>query len=79
MQNIQNLDTRTGQSPSLAPMRVLTVRPSVWRRFRAWARTLASQETMAEMALSAVTISLVVWLFVSFSQALQQYTIIPLP
>ncbi len=78
MQNIQKLDTRTGQSPSLAPMRVLTVQPSVWRRLSAWARKLASQETMAEIVLSAVTIFLMVWLFVSFSQALQKYTIIPL-
>jgi hypothetical protein len=33
---------------------------------------------MAEIVLSAVTIFLMVWLFVSFSQALQKYTIIPL-
>jgi hypothetical protein len=79
MQHVQKLDTRTGQAPSLAPMRVLTVQPSVWRRFRAWARIFPSQETMAEVTLTAVTILLMVWLFVNFSQALQQYTIIPLP
>ena len=79
MQNVQKLETLAGQQPSLTPLRVLSVRPSVWERVRAWARRTLTGETVTEAALVAATILLMVWLFVGLSHALEHYSIIPLP
>lgn len=79
MQNVHKLDTLTGQPPSLSPMRVLTSRPSVWRRLSARVKDGLAKETTAEVILGATTVLLMLWLFASFSRALQNYTIIPLP
>ena len=79
MQNVQKLEPLVGQQPSITPLRVLSVRPSVWERVRAWARRTLTGETVTEAALVAATILLMVWLFVGLSHALEHYPIIPLP
>ena len=79
MQNVQKLEPLTRQQPPVAPLRVTTLRPSVWERVRAWARRTLTEETVAEAALMTATVSLMVWLFVGLARALEHYTIIPLP
>ncbi|HJY83271.1 MAG TPA: hypothetical protein VKK81_19580 [Candidatus Binatia bacterium] len=79
MQHVQKLGPLTGQRPSVAPLRVTTVRPSVWERVRAWAERTLTSETVAEIVLATVTISLTGSLLFSLYRALENYTIIPLP
>ena len=79
MQNVQKLEPLVGQQPSITPLRVLSVRPSVWERVRAWARRTLTAEMVAEVIFATAAIFLVMVLFVSFTRALAHYTIIPLP
>ncbi len=79
MQHVRKFEALVEQQPSVAPLRVTTVRPSVWERVRAWARRTLTEETVTEVALGTFTISLLVWLFVGLQHALENYTIIPWP
>jgi hypothetical protein len=78
-QQVQKLETLTGQQPALPSLRVALLRPSFWKRVQDWARRALADGTVAEVTLGAATVFLAAWLFVSFSQALQHYTIIPMP
>jgi hypothetical protein len=79
MQHVQKLEPLARQKPPIAPLRVTTFRPSVWGRARAWAQRTLTAETVAEMTLVIATISLAACLYVGFTRALENYTIIPLP
>ena len=78
MQHARQLGPFAEQQPSVAPLRVTTVRPSLREQIRAWVRKI-SAEDRAEVILGVTTILLVSGLFVSFAHALAHYTIIPLP
>jgi hypothetical protein len=79
MQHVQKLEPLAGQKPSIAPLRVTTFRPPVWERARAWAQRTLTAETVAEVTLVIATLSLSACLYVGFTRALANYTIIPLP
>jgi hypothetical protein len=79
MQQVQKLETLTGQQPALSFLRVAFLRPSLWKRVQVWTQRALADGTAAEITLGAATVFLAVWLFVSFSRALQHYTIIPIP
>jgi len=79
MQYARKLGPFTEQQPTVAPLRVTTVRPSVRERVRAWAQKTLTEETVAEVIFGTATVFLVTVLFVSFARALAHYTIIPLP
>lgn len=79
MQQARKLGPFTERQPSVAPLRVTMVRPSVRERVRAWAQKTLTEETVAEVIFDTATIFLVTVLFVSFARALAHYTIIPLP
>jgi hypothetical protein len=79
MQHVQKIEPLAGQKPPLAPLRVTTVRPSVWERTRAWAQRTFTEETVTEITLVIASISLLIWFFVGLARALENYTIIPLP
>jgi hypothetical protein len=79
MQTVQKLEPLGGQKPLVTPLRVTTLRPSVWERVRAWARRTLTAETVAETALVIANIALMVWLFVGLARALENYTIILWP
>ena len=78
MQYARKLGPFAEQQPSVAPLRVTKVRPSLREQVRAWARRTWAEES-AEIILGVTTIVLVTGLFVSFARALAHYTIIPLP
>src|SRR5262249_18217910 len=78
MQHARKLGQFAEHEPSVAPLRVTTVRPSLRERARAWARKIPAEDR-AEVILGITTILLVGELFVSFARALAHYTIIPLP
>jgi hypothetical protein len=79
MQNVQKLGSLTGQRPSVAPLRVTTVRPSGWERIRVGAERTLTSETVAEIALVTVPFSLTGSLLFGLYRALESYTIIPMP
>jgi len=79
MQNVQKLGSLTGQRPSVAQLRVTTVRPSVWERIRVWAERTLTAETVAEIVLATVTVSLTGSLLFGLYRALESYTVIPMP
>ena len=79
MQQARKLGPFTEQQPSVAPLRVTTIRPSMWEQVRAWTQRTLTAETVAEVIFGTATIFLVMVLFVSFTRALAHYTIIPLP
>ena len=79
MQNVQKIGALTGQRPSVAPLRVTTVRPSVWARVRVWTERTLTSETVAEIVLATATFSLTGTLLFSLYRALENYTIIPMP
>jgi hypothetical protein len=78
MQHARKLGPFADQQPSVAPLRVTTVRPSLREQMRAWARKIPAEDR-AEVILGITTVLLVSGLFVSFARALAHYTIIPLP
>lgn len=79
MQHAQKLEPLAGQRPTLAPLRVAVRGPSLWERGKTWAQRTLTAETVAEIVLGVFTLCLALWLCVSFSLALQNYTIVPLP
>ncbi len=79
MQHVQKFEALVERQPSVAPLRVTALRPSVWERVRAWARRTLTAETITEIALGTFTLSLLAWLFVGLHHALENYTIIPWP
>ena len=79
MQQVQKMGPLTGPRPSVAPLRVTTMRPSLWERVRAWAERALTSETVAEIVLATVTVSLTESLLFSLYRALETYTIIPMP
>jgi hypothetical protein len=79
MQNVQKLGALTGERPSVAPLRVTTVRPSGWERIRVAAERTGTSETVAEIVLATVTFSLTGSLLFGLYRALESYTVIPLP
>lgn len=78
MQHARQLGPFTERQPSVAPLRVTTVRPSVREQVRAWVQKIPTEDR-AEVILGITTIVLVTGLFVGFARALAHYTIIPLP
>ncbi len=79
MQHVQKFKAFAEQGPSVAPLRVTALRPSVGERVRAWARRTLTEETVTEVALGVFTLSLLAWLLVGLQHALENYTIIPWP
>ncbi len=79
MQQVRKLGPFTEQQPSVTPLRVTALHPSVGERVRAWARRTLTEETVTEVALGIFTLSLLAWLFVGLQHALENYMIIPWP
>lgn len=79
MQHVQKFEALVERQPSVAPLRVTALRPSVGERVRAWARRTLTEETVTEVALGFFTLSLLACLFVGLHHALENYTIIPWP
>jgi len=55
------------------------MRPSLWERVKAWAEMTLTSETVAEIVLATVSVSLTGSLPFSLYRALENYTIIPMP
>jgi hypothetical protein len=79
MQHVQKIEPLMGPKSPVAPLRVTTVRPSLWERMRAWAEKTLTTEMRAEIVFATATILLAGGLFASLARALAHYTIIPLP
>ena len=76
MQYVQKMETLTGHQ---FPVSETTIHPSRWERLSARIKETGMGETIAEVILATVTVSLVGGLLFSLYRALEQYTIIPLP
>jgi len=79
MQHVQQIEPLAGQRPSLAPLRVTTVQPSLRQRIQTRMKETGLAETMTEIVLATATFSLVGGLLFSLYRALEHYTIVPLP
>lgn len=79
MQHVQKLEPALGQNPSLAPLRVTTLRPSVWEQMKRWAQRTLTAETLVEIGFASATVFLLVVLLVGLARGLEHYTIIPWP
>jgi len=79
MQHVQQLEPLLRQQAPVAPLRITTVQPSVWKRVTANVARALSVEKRAEIIFATVTVLLATGLFVSLARALANYTIIPWP
>lgn len=79
MQNsaARKLETVEGYKIPAAPTRVISLRPSVWERVRAWAKRTLTEEKIAAPAIVTATLFLWGLFFFWFYQAMQNYTILP--
>jgi hypothetical protein len=79
MQHVHKLEPFGQQTSPVAPLRISTVRPSIWERATARIDKTLSTEAAAEVAFGVATVLLVAGLFVGLARALAHYTIIPWP
>jgi hypothetical protein len=79
MEHVQELRPLFGQKQPVAPLRVTTVQPSMWKRVTAKVEKTLSVEKSAEIIFGAATVLLTAGLFVSLARAVAHYTIIPVP
>lgn len=79
MQHVQKFEPLIGQKPPLAPLRVTTLRPSLWEQAKRWAQRTFTAETLVEIGFASATVFLLVFLLVGLARGLEHYTIIPWP
>ena len=79
MQHVHKLEPLSQQTSPVAPLRITTVRLSVWERATARIEKTLSTEVVAEAVFGVATVLLAVGLFMSLARALAHYTIVPLP
>ena len=79
MQHVQKFEPSIGQNPSLIPLRVTTLRPSLGEQAQRWAQRTFTVETLAEVSFAGATVFLLVFLLVGLARGLAHYTIIPWP
>jgi hypothetical protein len=79
MQHVHKWEPLGQQTSPVAPLRITTVRPSVWERATARIEKTLSTEAAAEAVFGVATVLLTAVLFVSLARALAHYTIIPWP
>lgn len=79
MQHVQKLGPTIGQTPPLIPLRVTTLRPSLWEQTKRWTQKTFSAETLVEVGFASATVFLLAILLVSLARGLEHYTIIPWP
>jgi len=79
MEHVQQLELLLRQQPPVAPLRITTVQPSLWRRVTAKMKKTLSLEKNVEIIFATATFLLAAGPLVSFARALANYTIIPAP
>jgi hypothetical protein len=79
MQHVHKLTPLGQQTSPVAPLRITTVRPSIWERATARIEKALSSEAAVEAVFGIVTVILVTGLFVGLARALAHYTIVPMP
>jgi hypothetical protein len=79
MQHVRKLEPLGQQTSPVAPLRILTIRPSAWERATERIGKTLSSEAAVEAVFGVATVLLVAGLFISLARALAHYTIIPLP
>jgi hypothetical protein len=79
MQHVQKFEPAIGQDPSLVPLRVTTLRPSLWKQTKRWAQRTFTTEALIEIGFASATVFLLAVLLVGLARGLERYTIIPWP